>query len=103
MKVASGERGDRTIWDILEFTASKYPESVALQQPAGGGQYRSWTWRQYAEEVRQIAVGWRSIGIRKGDIVALQSETRAEFYLADIAAMSCGAPSERKNRSASYS
>ncbi|HLH41725.1 MAG TPA: long-chain fatty acid--CoA ligase [Bryobacteraceae bacterium] len=91
MNYPSAERGDRTIWDILEFTASKYPDSIALQQPIGGGQYRSCTWRQYAEQVRQIAVGLRALGIRKGDIVALQSETRAEFYLADLAVMSSGA------------
>jgi len=91
VKHLSGESSARTIWDILEFTASKYPESIALQQPTGGGQYRSWTWRQYADEVRQIAVGLRALGIHKGDIVALQSETRAEFYLADLGVISCGA------------
>jgi long-chain acyl-CoA synthetase len=76
---------------VLETTAAQHPDSGALHQPAGGGKYRTWTWRQYRDTVQQIAVGLRSIGVRKGDIVALESETRAEFYLADLGVMSAGA------------
>jgi len=81
----------RTVYTVLEETAGAYPENVALRQPAGDGEYRSWTYRQYRDEVRQIAVGLRAMGIAKGEIVALQSETRAEFYLADLGLMACGA------------
>ena len=81
----------RTVYTVLDETATAYPENIALQQPLGGGKYRSWTWREYRETVRQIAVGLRAIGVRKGDTVALQSETRAEFYLADLGVISAGA------------
>lgn len=81
----------RTLWTVLEETAAKYPSEAALKQPLGGGQYRTWTWREYADTVREIAVGLRDIGVAKGDIVALQSETRAEFYLADFGVMATGA------------
>ncbi len=80
----------RTVYTVLEETAAKYPEKVALQQPLGGGKYRSWTWRQYRDTVQQIAVGVRELGVPKGGIVALQSETRAEFYLTDIGVMTAG-------------
>jgi long-chain acyl-CoA synthetase len=80
-----------TVWSVLEATAARIPEKIALKQPIGKGQYRAWTWREYADSVRQIAVGLRGLGVRKGDIVALQSETRAEFYLADLAVMAAGA------------
>jgi long-chain acyl-CoA synthetase len=80
-----------TVWSVLEATAAKIPEKIALKQPTGKGQYRAWTWREYSESVRQIAVGLRRLGVRKGDIVALQSETRAEFYLADLGVMAAGA------------
>ncbi|HLH38887.1 MAG TPA: AMP-binding protein [Bryobacteraceae bacterium] len=81
----------RTVYAVLEETAEKHPQAVALRQPAGGGAYRSWTYLEYRDAVRQIAVGLGEFGIQKGDIVALQSETRAEFYLADLGLMSCGA------------
>ena len=81
----------RTVYAVLESTAAKHLEDGALHQPSGGGKYKTWTWRQYRDTVQQIAVGLRAIGLRKGEIVALQSETRAEFYLADIAVMTAGA------------
>lgn len=81
----------RTVYTVLEQTAARYPNQAALHQPAGGGKYRSWTWTEYRDTVQQIAVGLREIGVKKGSMVALQSETRAEFYLADIGIMTSGA------------
>jgi long-chain acyl-CoA synthetase len=81
----------RTVYTVLEETAAKYPEKTALHQPLGGGKYRTWTWREYRDTVQQIAVGVRELGVRKGGVVALQSETRAEFYLTDIGVMTAGA------------
>jgi len=81
----------RTVYAVLESTTAAHPDAIALHQPTGGGKYKTWTWRQYRDTVQQIAVGLRSIGLRKGEIVALQSETRAEFYLADIGVMTAGA------------
>jgi long-chain acyl-CoA synthetase len=81
----------RTVYTVLEETAAKYPEKAALHQPLGGGKYRTWTWREYRDTVQQIAVGIRELGVQKGSIVALQSETRAEFYLTDIGVMTSGA------------
>src|ERR1017187_9122764 len=37
-----------------------------------------------------VVDGLRSLGIGKGDVVALNSETRLEFYLADLGTMSNG-------------
>ncbi len=80
----------RTAYAVLEETAAAHPERAALHQPLGGGKYRSWTWREYRDTVQQIATGLRAIGVAKGDTVALQSETRAEFYLADMGVMAAG-------------
>ncbi len=80
----------RTVYTVLEETAAKYPEKAALHQPLGGGKYRTWNWREYRDTVQQIAVGVREL-VPKGGMVALQSETRAEFYLTDIGIMTSGA------------
>jgi long-chain acyl-CoA synthetase len=81
----------RTVYTVLEETAAMYPDKPALHQPLGGGKYRTWTWREYRDTVQQIAVGIRELGVPKGGMVALQSETRAEFYLTDIGIMTSGA------------
>jgi len=80
----------RTVYTMLEETATAFPDRTALQQPLGGGQYRAYTWSQVCDIVKWAAVGLGTIGVKPGDMVALQSETRAEFYLADIAVMAAG-------------
>ncbi len=85
----------RTVYSVLEQTALAYPTTPALKQPLAGGkgqtQYQSWTWREYLDIIQQVAVGLRIIGVAKGTMVALQAETRVEFYFADFGIMSTGA------------
>lgn len=81
----------RTLYKVLDEAAQNYGNIPALQQPLGKGEYKTWTWPQYRDTAREIACGLRSLGVRKGDIVALYSETRAEFYVADLGIMASGA------------
>src|SRR5579884_899650 len=83
-------RMSRTVYAVLEETARRFGDLPALHQPIGGGKYKSWTWSEYRDQVREIACGLRRMGVSKGDNVALFSETRAEFYLADIGIMTAG-------------
>ena len=81
----------RTVYTMLEETAALHGARPALHQPIGGGKYRVYRWSEVRDLVRWTAVGLSTMGVAKGDIVALQSETRAEFYLADLAVMASGA------------
>ncbi|HYO83655.1 MAG TPA: long-chain fatty acid--CoA ligase [Bryobacteraceae bacterium] len=83
----------RTLFHVLEETASRYGDAAALHQPVTGKgpvRYRSYTWNEFRDAAREIACGLRSCGIGRGDVVALHSETRAEFYLADMGAIGNG-------------
>ncbi len=82
---------ERTIWTVLEQAAHSWGEKPALHQPEGKSHYRTYTWAEYCRIAREIACGLHAAGIRRGDVVALYSETRAEFYLADLGIMSSGA------------
>ncbi len=82
---------DRTVYAMLDDTAAAYADKPALCQPLGGGKYFTWTWREFRDTVRCVSVGLSTLGVEKGSIVALQSETRAEFYIADLGVMSVGA------------
>ena len=79
----------RTVIQVLQDAARLYGDAAALHQPAGSG-YLTLSWNQYLQAVNEIAAGLRSLGIAKGDVVALNSETRLEFYLADIGTMANG-------------
>ena len=89
--------GPRTVYTMLKESVAAYGNAAALHQPVGG-KYESYTWPQYETAVREIAAGLRQLGIRKGDIVALGSETRVEFYLADIGIMTSGAAAAAMSR-----
>jgi long-chain acyl-CoA synthetase len=71
-----------TIPEVLRQAAARYPERLALRQPGKAG-VQTWTWKQYLDAAEEIAAGLEALGIRRGDHVAICSETRAEFYLAD--------------------
>jgi long-chain acyl-CoA synthetase len=84
----------RTIYQVLEETAAQYGDAPALHQPIaakdGPRQYLTYSWNQYKTAAQEIAAGLRSIGIRKGDVVALNSETRLQFYIADLGILAAG-------------
>jgi len=79
----------RTLLQVLQDAARVHGDAAALRQPAGDG-YFTLSWKQYLTAVTEIAAGLRSLGIVKGDVVALNSETRLEFYLADLGTMANG-------------
>ena len=84
----------RTIYQVLEESAAQFGDAPALRQPVTGKdgkrEYLTYSWNQYKTAAQEIAAGLRSIGIQKGDVVALDSETRLEFYLADLGILASG-------------
>ncbi|MGH7098197.1 MAG: AMP-dependent synthetase/ligase [Stellaceae bacterium] len=55
------------------------------------GRYRPMTWRETADAVRRLAAGLLSLGIARGERIALIAENRPEWVVADLAIMSVGA------------
>jgi long-chain acyl-CoA synthetase len=83
----------RTVFQVLEETSRLHGSKLALQQPSienGERKIRTWTWQEYRTAAEEIACGLRSLGIGYTDVVSLCSETRAEFYLADLGIMANG-------------
>jgi long-chain acyl-CoA synthetase len=78
------------MYAVLDQAAQRYGNAPALYQPVGKGQYQTYSWIEYKCAVQEIACGLRSLGIGKGEVVAIHAETRAEFYLADLGIMANG-------------
>ncbi|HEX3881763.1 MAG TPA: long-chain fatty acid--CoA ligase [Stellaceae bacterium] len=55
------------------------------------GAYRPQSWAEAARQVNRLARGLAALGIERGDRVALVSENRPEWAIADLAIMSAGA------------
>ena len=54
------------------------------------GIWRSWSWNQTGEAVREIAAGLISLGFAPGDCASILSNTVIDWVLADLAVLSCG-------------
>ncbi len=83
----------RTLFGILEQAASTHGDAPALFEPLtrdGHREWKAWSWNEYRRAAEEIAAGLRSLGVQKGEIVALDSETRLEFYLADLGILANG-------------
>ncbi|HWO67941.1 MAG TPA: AMP-binding protein [Umezawaea sp.] len=76
-----------TLCEAFQHTAALNPDAVALRTLGGAQEL---TWRVYAERVRRIAGGLASLGLRRGDTMALLLANRPEFNLVDTAALHLG-------------
>jgi long-chain acyl-CoA synthetase len=54
------------------------------------GIWRSWTWTQTGDAVREVAAGLLSLGFARGECASILSNTVIEWVLADLAVLSCG-------------
>ncbi len=54
------------------------------------GLWRSWTWNQTAEAVREIAHGLVALGFEPGHTASILSNTTVEWVLTDLAVLSAG-------------
>jgi len=54
------------------------------------GLWRSWSWNETAQAVREIAHGLISLGFEHGQTASILSNTVVEWVLADLAVLSCG-------------
>jgi long-chain acyl-CoA synthetase len=55
------------------------------------GQWRGWSSDQFRAAVEELSLGLRALGVEKGDRVAILSENRPEWALADLATLTAAA------------
>jgi fatty-acyl-CoA synthase len=78
----------KCIGELLDDTASKYPEQDCL---VVRHQSRRYSYRQFREEVDIAAKGFLHLGIKKGDRIAMWSTNSAEWVITQFAAAKVGA------------
>ncbi|MFL6417066.1 MAG: AMP-dependent synthetase/ligase [Bryobacteraceae bacterium] len=82
----------RNVFTVLQETEKQFRNAAALHQPAKGkkGEYDIYSWSDWLAISTEIAAGLATLGMRKGEIACILSETRAEFYFVDIGIMGAG-------------
>jgi len=80
----------KSIPDMFLTRVATTPDSRALGYPTADGQIEWLTWAQVADRAKAIAAGLRSLGVGAEDRVAILSNTRFEWVLADLGVMCAG-------------
>jgi long-chain acyl-CoA synthetase len=80
----------QTIVGSFWNNVDRYPERNALRHREGST-WISTTWADYGAAVGAVAHGLRLLGVGRGDRVAIVSDNRIEWHIADLAVMSIGA------------
>ena len=83
--VMPGETLPAVFWNAVERRAGQ-----TWLREKHLGIWRSWTWTQVGEGVREIAHGLMALGFERGETVSILANTVVDWVLADLAALSCG-------------
>ncbi|OGP89308.1 MAG: long-chain fatty acid--CoA ligase [Deltaproteobacteria bacterium RBG_16_47_11] len=81
---------DLTIPKLFLQSAKKYWDKKVAMREKEFGIWNPITWKQYYENVKRIALGMVSLGLRREDKVAMIGDNRPEALWAEMAAMCIG-------------
>lgn len=81
---------DLTLPKVLIETAKRYGDSKAAMREKEFGIWRPITWKKYLDNVKTIALGLISLGLKRGDKVAMIGDNRPEGLWMEMATLSVG-------------
>lgn len=79
-----------TLCELMLQTAQRHGDRPALSWQEHG-RWQQLGWAQYRGRVLELAAGLGSLGVRRGDVVAIMAANRPEHAMAAFAAMHAGA------------
>lgn len=81
-----------TLPKILMASARRFGNKTALREKEFGI-WRSQTWEEFLEHIRNFSLGLISLGLQPGDKIAIIGDNRPEWVIAELAAQAAGAVS----------
>jgi long-chain acyl-CoA synthetase len=80
----------RTVADLPFHVSGRFPKPLLIGRCRDGG-IDGLSSKEFFERVRDVSLGLAALGIGPGDRVAIVSESRPEWLIADLAALAAGA------------
>jgi long-chain acyl-CoA synthetase len=81
---------DMTFPKLLKAQAAAFGAKKTALRKKGLGIWQSYSWQEYVDNVRSLALGLDSLGFKSGDKLAIIGNNRPESLFAEIAAQSIG-------------
>jgi long-chain acyl-CoA synthetase len=82
-------KGQDTLPRLFRQVVQERGAQVAMREKSLGI-WRSITWREYGDTVREVALGLVALGLRPGDVVSIVADNRPEWLYTDLGTMSAG-------------
>jgi long-chain acyl-CoA synthetase len=79
----------KTVVDVLDRNANEYADMPAVHWK-DGEDWKHLTWSAFRRVVHEAAAGLHTLGVGKGDFVAIMASNRPEHVIADLAAVHAG-------------
>jgi long-chain acyl-CoA synthetase len=74
---------------LLQRNARDFADRPAIREK-DRGIWQSWTWREYHDQVRDLALGLASLGLKRGDRLSVIGDNRPRLYAAQLAVQCLG-------------
>ncbi|MBT4266740.1 MAG: AMP-binding protein [Deltaproteobacteria bacterium] len=81
--------GCDTIIKLFRHRVQQLGDKVAMREK-NFGIWETFTWTQYGDRAREIAMGLISLGLKRGDVCSIVSDNNKEWLFADMGIQSCG-------------
>ncbi len=88
--VRAGREGVTTLADLPFHILEHFPGDILMRRSLGRG-FLELTGAQIFEQVRALSLGLEELGVVPGDRVAIISDSRPEWTIADLASLAAGA------------
>ena len=79
----------RTLIDLLDFAVDNYPQNTYLHEKRGDNWHQT-TYEETRERVQQFGAGLLKLGVEFGERIALLSEGRDNWIIAELGLLSAG-------------
>jgi long-chain acyl-CoA synthetase len=74
---------------VLKYNFETYGNGHAAMRLKHRGIWQAYTWKDYYEEVKYLALGLLSLGFKPGDKLLIIGDNAPEWYYAELAAQAC--------------
>ena len=75
--------GQETLAQLMRLRVAQWGDRIAMREKAFGI-WQDYRWRDFDHHARRIAGGLMAAGLKRGDVVAVLSETNKEWVFADM-------------------